>query len=71
MSPTKLNADQIRGLVLTIREQKFLLDRDLARLYEIETKALKQAVRRNRDRFPEDFMLSSALKNLPIGGHNL
>ena len=56
MSPTKLNADQIRGLVLTIREQKVLLDRDLARLYEIETKVLKQAVRRNRDRFPEDFM---------------
>lgn len=48
MSPTKLNADQIRGLVLTIREQKVILARDLTRLYEIETKVLKQAVRRNR-----------------------
>ncbi len=33
-----------------------MLDRDLARLYNIETKVLKQAVRRNLDRFPEDFM---------------
>ena len=56
MTKSELNANQIRGLVLTIREQKVLLDRDLARLYEIETKVLKQAVRRNRDRFPEDFM---------------
>ena len=33
-----------------------MLDRDLAELYDVETKALKQAVRRNIDRFPEDFM---------------
>ena len=33
-----------------------MLDMDLAKLYEVETKALKQAVRRNIDRFPEDFM---------------
>ncbi len=32
-----------------------MLDRDLAGLYEVETKALKQAVRRNADRFPDDF----------------
>jgi hypothetical protein len=35
---------------------KVMLDRDLAELYDVETKALKQAVRRNIDRFPEDFM---------------
>ena len=35
---------------------KVMLDRDLADLYDVETKALKQAVRRNIDRFPEDFM---------------
>jgi hypothetical protein len=35
---------------------KVMLDRDLAELYDVETKVLKQAVRRNIDRFPEDFM---------------
>jgi hypothetical protein len=39
-----------------IRDQKALLDSDLAELYDVETRALKQAVRRNLDRFPEDFM---------------
>ena len=39
-----------------IRGQKVLLDRDLAELYRVETRALKQAVRRNLDRFPSDFM---------------
>jgi hypothetical protein len=39
-----------------IRNQKVMLDRDLAKLYEVETKVLKQAVRRNLDRFPPDFM---------------
>ena len=39
-----------------IREQKVMLDKDLADLYEVETKVLVQAVKRNMDRFPEDFM---------------
>jgi hypothetical protein len=39
-----------------IRGQKVMLDRDLAQLYGVETRALNQAVRRNIDRFPEDFM---------------
>jgi ORF6N domain len=39
-----------------IRNQKVMLDRDLAELYGVETKVLKQAVKRNIDRFPEDFM---------------
>lgn len=39
-----------------IRNQKVMLDYDLAALYEIETRVLKQAVRRNSERFPEDFM---------------
>ncbi len=46
----------IRKIYL-IREQKVMLDFDLAVLYEVETKALNQAVKRNIDRFPEDFML--------------
>lgn len=46
----------IQNKVFTIRGCKVMLDFDLAELYEIETKALKQAVRRNTERFPEDFM---------------
>jgi hypothetical protein len=44
-----------------------MLDMDLAKLYEVETRVLKQAVRRNRERFPEDFMLTldqSEIQNL-------
>ena len=39
-----------------VRDQKVMLDTDLAELYGVETKVLKQAVRRNMTRFPEDFM---------------
>jgi hypothetical protein len=46
----------IEPQILMIRGQKVLLDRDLAKLYLVSTKALNQAVRRNLDRFPEDFM---------------
>ena len=41
-----------------------MLDKDLAELYGVETKALKQAVRRNIDRFPVDFMFNSQKMNL-------
>lgn len=42
--------------IIFIREEKVILDVHLAELYGVETRALKQAVRRNTDRFPEDFM---------------
>ena len=42
--------------IFLVRGKKVMLDRDLAMLYEVETRALKQAVRRNTERFPEDFM---------------
>jgi hypothetical protein len=42
---------------ILIRGQKVMLDDALAELYRVSTKALKQAVRRNRDRFPSDFLL--------------
>ncbi len=41
--------------ILTIREQRVLLDSDLARLYGVETRALNQAVKRNLGRFPSEF----------------
>src|SRR6202162_1808343 len=48
--------DQIEPLILEIRGQKVLLDRDLAALYDVPTKRLNEQVRRNRERFPADFM---------------
>src|SRR5262249_31122019 len=48
--------DQIEPLILTVRGQKVMLDSDLAALYGVTTKALNQAVKRNRHRFPADFM---------------
>ena len=51
------NADEkIIRKIYMIREQKVMLDFDLADLYEVETKALNQAVKRNIERFPKDFM---------------
>ncbi len=50
--------EQIDSLVHVIRGQRVILDSDLARLYGVTTKALNQAVRRNADRFPEDFAYS-------------
>jgi hypothetical protein len=52
-----ITQESIAQLIFQIRGQKVMLDRDLAELYGVETKALKQAVRRNLDRFPTDFML--------------
>lgn len=46
----------IRSKIYEIRGQKVMLDRDLAELYGVETRVLNQAVKRNSDRFPEDFM---------------
>ena len=51
-----ISTQQIEGCIFLIRGQKVMLDSDLADLYGVETKALKRAVRRNRARFPEDFM---------------
>ena len=46
----------IQSKIYEIRGQKVMLDRDLAELYQVETRVLNQAVKRNIDRFPEDFM---------------
>lgn len=50
--------------IYEIRGEKVMVDRDLAELYEVETKVLKQAVRRNLKRFPEDFMFEMTRKEL-------
>ena len=46
----------VQNLIYEIRGQKVMLDFDLAKLYQVETKALNQAVKRNAERFPADFM---------------
>ena len=50
-------APRIESLILVVRGQRVMVDADLAALYGVPTKALNQAVRRNRDRFPADFVL--------------
>lgn len=52
------SSDVIASKILLIRNQKVLLNKDLALLYGVETRVLNQAVRRNRESFPEDFMFT-------------
>jgi len=55
---TNLEKDilQIENMIYIIRGQKVMLDSDLAKLYGVETKRLKEQVKRNLERFPDDFM---------------
>ena len=57
----------IKNSIHEIRGKRVILDYELAKMYEVETRVLKQAVRRNIDRFPEDFMFElteEEMKNL-------
>ena len=54
--PNNQQPDNIRNLIYEIRGQKVMLDHDLADMYEVEVSQLKRQVRRNIDRFPQDFM---------------
>lgn len=56
MADSILPAERIEQAILLIRGEKVMLDADLAALYEVETKVLVQAVKRNLARFPDDFM---------------
>lgn len=58
---------KIEAMIFNIRGQRVMLDSDLAELYGVETRALNQAVKRNLERFPDDFMIvpnSSELEDL-------
>ncbi len=59
-----LSDEVVISRIQTVRGRKVMLDRDLADLYGVPTKALKQAVRRNAERFPEDFMFEMSLEEL-------
>lgn len=55
-SPALLAVEAIASRIITLRGERILLDADLAVLYGVTTKALNQAIKRNTDRFPEDFV---------------
>lgn len=59
-----VNDDFIRSRILTMRGVQVILDRDIAMLYGVETKVLNQAVKRNRERFPDRFMFQLAGEEL-------
>jgi hypothetical protein len=54
----------IMNKIYLIRGVKVMLDRDLAKLYEVETRVLNQAVRRNEKRFPGDFMFQMSKEEM-------
>ena len=59
-----ISIEKIEKAIYLIRAEKVMLDRDLAVLYQVQTKALNQAVRRNPDRFPPDFMFQLSEKEV-------
>ena len=61
-----IHLDQIQNMIYVIRGQKVMLDSDLAKLYGVETKRLNEQVRRNLDRFPEDFMFDCNSEELEV-----
>jgi hypothetical protein len=56
MSPAPVPVERIERAILFLRGHKAMLDSDLAVLYGVETRVLVQAVKRNLERFPKDFM---------------
>ena len=67
MSTTKIIAiEKIERAIYLIRGEKVMLDRDLAVLYGVETKALNRAVKRNLQRFPSDFMFQLTAEETEI-----
>lgn len=59
-----ISIEKIEKAIYIIRGENVMLDRDLAELYQVQTKALNQAVRRNLDRFPTDFMFQLSQKEV-------
>jgi hypothetical protein len=57
-----LPASMVERRIHTIRGDRVMLDSDLAELYEVETKSFNQAVKRNLERFPDDFMMRLTVK---------
>jgi len=60
MTDKSLSTENIESKIYTIRSMQVMLDSDLAELYNVETKVLNQSVKRNRERFPDNFMFQLA-----------
>ena len=60
----RASMERVESVILVIRGKKVIVDTDLARLYGVATKVLNQAVNRNRERFPEDFMFQLTPREL-------
>jgi hypothetical protein len=52
----QINSSHIQNKIYTIRGERVMIDRDLSEIFGVETRALNQAVKRNSERFPSDFM---------------
>ena len=59
-----MELELIKNSILDIRGKRVILDYELAKLYEVETRVLKQAVRRNLERFPPDFMFELSAEEM-------
>ena len=57
-----MKADLIQSRIYEVRREKIMLDFDLAQLYEVETRVLNQAIKRNTESFPSDFMFRLTAK---------
>lgn len=64
--PTLVLADRVTSAILLLRGEKVMLDADLASLYGVEIRALNQAVRRNIERFPKDFLLQLTVEEAAL-----
>lgn len=63
---TTLPEERIENKIYLVRGKKVMFDRDLAELYLVDTKNLNKAVKRNKDRFPDDFMFQLSLEDSNI-----
>jgi hypothetical protein len=61
-----LPAEHITQSILFLRGQRVILDRELAAIYDVETRTLNQAVKRNSERFPEDFMFQLTAEEVEL-----
>ena len=65
-----MDVEIIQNKIYSIRNQRVMLDFDLAKMYGVETRVLNQAVKRNIERFPEDFMFQLNMSGI-VCHHNL
>ena len=65
MNELMINNIKIENLIYEIRGKQVMLASDVAKLYQVETKALNQVVKRNLNRFPEDFLFSINIRRSP------